>query len=97
MKWHQTKIGKIQIGGLLFGSVLSLVLKNITGEPLQRIDYLIAEVVGGNAFFIFFIPSVIVPLFSKSEKVRLISVYFMIVLLILSFCGNYYSYLLYSN
>ena len=81
----------------MFGSILSLILKNITEEPLQRIDYLIVEVVGGNAFFIFFIPSVIIPFFSKSEKARLISVYVMILFLILSFCGNYYSYLLYSN
>jgi len=88
MKWYQTKIGKTQIIGFTLGALLTLIQKFITDAPLQSIDYMLGEIIGGNAFVVFFIPSLIIPIFTKSQKIKLISVYIMIGLLILGFFGG---------
>ena len=88
MKWYNSKIGKTQINCFfIFGTLNYIVIHNIYPSSEYEISYLIGNYILGPFCWIF-LPSFIIPFFTSSDKIKLISVYIMFGLGILSLLGQ---------
>ena len=79
MKWYNSKLGKTQIICFLIYGNLNYILQNnfgIYSSSEMTINHFFGFYILGPFCWIF-LPSVIVSLFTSSEKVKLISVYIM--------------------
>ena len=102
MKWYNTKVGQLQIYVYLVAIIYTFFVNYFMYEFFSRdftsMDWFTAIINIQYLFFIFFIPSVFITWFSsKSEKTKMIWVYIMTIVVILSVNGNWMNYLLYET
>ena len=88
MNWYETKVGKTQIVGFIVLTIIIFYGEHSKGEIYSVIETLFYSM-GGPMFFIFFFPSVLIPIFTKSEDTKLTSVFVMIMLCCMGIYQNY--------
>ena len=99
MKWYNTKVGHLQIYGYLVAIVYTYMVNcYVTLDFSAALNSSIFNsMLFGGLILIFFIPSFIVSFLTKSEKIKIISVYIMIISAIISVVGQWYTFYLYET